>query len=79
MLSPRIQTDRLILRRYKESDIDAIYEIITDKRLAKYIKYPTLTKDEELECIRKWISEADENKYEKKAKEFCKLYAAFQR
>jgi hypothetical protein len=24
-----------------------------------------LTKDEELECIRKWISEADENKYEK--------------
>ena len=65
MLSPRIQTDRLILRRYKESDIDAIYEIITDKRLAKYIKYPTLTKDEELECIRKWISEADENKYEK--------------
>ena len=65
MLSPRIETDRLILRRYKESDIDAIYEIITDERLAKYIKYPALTKDEELECIRKWISEADENKYEK--------------
>ena len=65
MLSPRIETDRLILRRYKESDIDAIYEIITDERLAKYIKYPDLTKDEELECIKKWISEADENKYEK--------------
>ena len=65
MLSPRIETDRLILRRYKESDIDAIYEIITDERLAKYIKYPNLTKDEELECIKKWISEADENKYEK--------------
>ena len=43
MLSPRIETDRLILRRYKESDIDAIYEIITDERLAKYIKYPNLT------------------------------------
>ena len=26
MLSPRIETDRLILRRYKESDIDAIYK-----------------------------------------------------
>ena len=65
MLSPRIETDRLILRRYKESDIDAVYEIITDERMAKYIKYPNLTKDEELECIKKWISEADENKYEK--------------
>ena len=65
MLSPRIETDRLILRRYKESDIDSIYEIITDERLAKYIKYPNLTKDEELECIKKWISEADKNKYEK--------------
>lgn len=65
MLSPRIETDRLILRRYNESDIDAIYEIITDERLAKYIKYPNLTKDEELERIKKWISEADENIYEK--------------
>lgn len=26
MLSPRIETDRLILRRYEESDIDAIYK-----------------------------------------------------
>ena len=48
MLSPRIETDRLILRRYKESDIDAIYEIITDERLSKYIKFPNLTKDEEV-------------------------------
>ena len=31
MLSPKIETDRLILRRYKESDIDAIYEMITDE------------------------------------------------
>ena len=33
MLSPRIETDRLILRRYNESDIDAMYEIITDNRV----------------------------------------------
>ena len=65
MLSPKIETDRLILRRYKESDIDAIYEIITDERLSKYIKFPNLTKDEELECIKTWIAEADESKYEK--------------
>lgn len=65
MLSPKIETDRLILRRYKENDIDAIYEIITDERLSKYIKFPKLSKEEELECIRKWISEADQSKYEK--------------
>lgn len=65
MLSPRIETDRLILRRYKESDLDSIYEIITDERLSKYIKFPKLTKEEELECIRRWISDADESKNER--------------
>ena len=65
MLSPNIETERLILRRYKESDIDAMYEIITDDRLSKYIKFPNLTKEEELECIKTWIKEADESKYEK--------------
>lgn len=65
MLSPKIETNRLILRRYKEKDIDALYEIITDKRLSKYIKFPNLTKEEEAECIKTWIEEADESKYER--------------
>ncbi len=39
VLSPKLETERLILRRYKESDIDALYEIITDERLSKYFKY----------------------------------------
>lgn len=65
MLSPKIETERLILRRYRESDIDAIYDIITNKRLSTYIKFPDLTKDEELECIRAWIKEASKSKYEK--------------
>ena len=65
MLSPRLETERLILRRYRETDIDSIYEIITDERLSKYIKFPRLTKEEELECIKTWIEEADESKYEK--------------
>lgn len=65
MLSPDLETKRLKLRRYKESDIDAMYEIITDDRLSKYIKFPSLTKEEELECIKTWIKEADESKYEK--------------
>lgn len=65
MLSPRLETERLILRRYKESDIDSVYEIITDERLTTYIKFPNLTKEEELECIKKWIEDADLSKYEK--------------
>lgn len=65
MLSPKIETERLILRRYKESDIDAMYEIITDKRLSKFIKFPDLTKEEELLCIKKWIMEADLSRKEK--------------
>ncbi|MBR5227153.1 MAG: GNAT family N-acetyltransferase [Clostridia bacterium] len=65
MLSPSLNTERLILRRYRESDIDVIYEIITDERLTQYIKFPSLTKGEELECIRKWINEADISKYER--------------
>ncbi len=32
MYSPKLETERLVLRRYKESDIDAMYEIITDKK-----------------------------------------------
>ena len=65
MLSPKIETERLILRRYKETDIDAIYEIITDDRLATYLNFPKLTKEEELENIKIWIAEADEDKKEK--------------
>ncbi len=65
MLSPKLETERLTLRRYKESDIDVMYEIITDERLSTYIKFPNLTKDEELDCIKKWIDEADESKYER--------------
>ena len=65
MLSPKIETERLILRRYKETDIDDVYDIITDERLSKYIKFPKLTRDEELECIKTWIEEADISKYEK--------------
>lgn len=65
MLSPKMETERLLLRRYKETDIDDIYDIITDERLSKYIKFPNLTREEELECIKVWIEEADISKYEK--------------
>lgn len=40
MLSPKLETKRLILRRLEESDLDAMYEIISDSRLSKYIQFP---------------------------------------
>lgn len=64
MLSPKLETERLILRRYEETDIDMQYEVLTDNRLAEYIKFPNLTKEEELECIKDWIKNADDSKYE---------------
>ncbi len=65
MLSPKLETERLTLRRYEETDIDMQYEVLTDNRLAKYIKFPNLTKEEELEIIKDWIKNADDSKYEK--------------
>lgn len=65
MLSPELETERLILRRYKLEDIDFEYKIITDKRLTKYISFPRKSFDEELECLKSWINDADSSKYEK--------------
>ena len=65
MFSPNLVTDRLILRQYKEKDIDVLYEIITDKRLSKYIKFPNITKNEELDYIKTCIKEASKSPYEK--------------
>lgn len=65
MLSPTIETERLILRRYKETDIDTQYEILKDSRLSLYVKFPDLSKEQELECIKEWISNADTDLHEK--------------
>lgn len=65
MLSPKLETERLILRRYNEIDLDAFYEILHDERLHTYIPFPDLTKKEELEYIKNCIAEVEESKYEK--------------
>lgn len=65
MLSPNIETNRLILRRYNEIDLDAFYEILHDERLHTYIPFPDLTKEEEFEYIKNCMSEVEESKYEK--------------
>lgn len=65
MLSPELETERLILRRFDESDIDAFYEIIHDERLQKYIHFPDLTKEQELEYLKDCMKNADTDKCEK--------------
>ena len=65
ILSPKLQTERLILRRYKESDIDAFYEIIHDERLQQFIPFPNLTFEEELEYIKECMKNVETDKCEK--------------
>lgn len=61
MLSPKLETERLILRRWQASDIDVLYEMTTDKRLSKFLKMPNITKEDELKRLQKWIIEADDS------------------
>ena len=65
MLNPTLTTKRLISRRYQESDIDAFYEIIHDDRLQKFILFPNLTYEQELEYIQNCIKDVETNKCEK--------------
>ena len=65
MLSPKLETNRLILRRYNETDIEAFYEIIHDDRLQTFITFPNLTKKQELEYIRECIKNVETDKCEK--------------
>lgn len=65
MMCPTIKTDRLIIRRYKESDIDMQYEFLQDERLHQYISPPNLSREEELEVIKKWIADSDTSSYER--------------
>ena len=65
MLSPNLETNRLLLRRYKESDINAFHEIIQDKRLQDYITFPEYTVDEEMGYLKECIKMADTDIKEK--------------
>lgn len=65
MHCPTIQTDRLIIRRYKEFDIDMQYQFLPDERLHQFISPPKLSREEELEVIKKWIANSDTDHYER--------------
>ena len=45
MFCPKLETERLILRKYNESDLDSFYDILCDERLHKYITFPNLTNE----------------------------------
>ena len=65
MLSPKLETERLILRRYNETDLDAFYEIIHDERLQTYIPFPNLTREQELEYIKECMKNVETDRCEK--------------
>ena len=62
MLSPRIETKRLIIRRFNESDLNAFYEILHDSRLHIFVHFPDLTMEQELAYIKECINNADVDK-----------------
>ena len=47
------ETERLILRRYKEEDLQDLFEYLSDKEVVKYEPYKPLTHDETKENL-KW-------------------------
>ena len=61
MLSPRLETERLILRRWKKDDIDDLYKMISDKRLFTYLKKPNITKEEEEKKLDSWLRNVNES------------------
>ena len=47
MNTPRLETNRLILRRFAESDIDALFSLLSDDEVNTFLPwFPTRTRDE---------------------------------
>ena len=66
LISYAVTTSLTVANSKKQENLEYVsYEVLTDNRLAEYIKFPNLTKEEELECIKDWIKNADDSKYEK--------------
>lgn len=52
----QIETNRLILRRYTEDDLDDLYEYLSDPVVVQYEPYKAMTKEEATENLRWRIS-----------------------
>ena len=64
MYSPRLETERLILRRYELDDIDIYHEITTDPRLLEFCYYPDTSREYEEKRIKDLVERADNNRCE---------------
>lgn len=48
--TPRLETERLILRRFEESDVDALYAILSDEEVNRFLPMVPLRSREEAEA-----------------------------
>lgn len=69
MNTPTIKTKRLILRKFTENDLTALYEIHSDKEVNRFLPWFPLTT---IEGARKFYKEQLENKYNQE----CSYYYA---
>lgn len=54
-----VETLRVIIRKYELSDLDDLYEYLSDAKVVEYEPYKPLTRDETLENL-KWRVQSDE-------------------
>lgn len=54
-----VETKRLIIRKYELSDLNDLYEYLSDEEVVKYEPYKPLSKEETLDNLR-WRVETDE-------------------
>ena len=54
-----LETERLILRRYKAEDLEDLYEYLSDDEVVRYEPYKAMTMDEVKDNL-KWRIETDE-------------------
>ncbi len=54
-----IETERLILRRYEEKDLEDLYEYLSDEEVVRYEPYKAMTKEEVADNL-KWRISTDE-------------------
>jgi ribosomal-protein-alanine N-acetyltransferase len=64
MYFKELETERLILRRYKYEDIELYHELTNDPKLLEFNYYPNTTREYEEEYVRNLVDNCDTNKYE---------------
>ena len=54
---PRLETERLILRRITEDDTEAVFRLFSNRTVARYLDFPVLKRVKEAEEIVAWCEE----------------------